>query len=330
MKGGVVMMVSALLRLVQREQRAAGDIVLTLVSDEEAGGDQGAKFLVEQYPEHFADIQFALGEFGAFSLPAGKQRIYPIMVAEKQICWMRAVIRGPAGHGSLPMRFGAVSRLADMLRQLNNGRLPVHIIPLVRQMVNTMAEVWPLPKRVIIKSLLRPAITDRVLRLLGENGNSFDALLHNTVNATVLRAGETINVIPSEVHVRLDGRLLPGFRPEHMLVELGKLIGKDVELELERYDACPDHPNMGLFPLLADILVEMDSAAVPAPMLLPGTTDGRHFSRLGIQTYGFLPMKLPDDFSFFKLIHAADERIPSTALDFGTEAIHRALVRYPG
>ena len=29
-----------------------------------------------------------------------------------------------------------------------------------------------------------------------------------------------------------------------------------------------------------------------------------------MQTYGFLPMRLPEDFAFTKLIHAADERIP--------------------
>ena len=58
-------------------------------------------------------------------------------------------------------------------------------------------------------------------------------------------------------------------------------------------------------------------------------TDARFFSRLGIQTYGFLPMRLSPDFEFLSLIHAADERIPAEALDFGTEAIYRALQRLP-
>ncbi|MFZ5568779.1 MAG: M20/M25/M40 family metallo-hydrolase [Thermodesulfobacteriota bacterium] len=330
MKGGIVMMVGALLRLIRQRQRAAGDIVLALVSDEEAGGNQGARFLVERHPEHFAGIRFAVGEFGGCSLPVETKRLYPIMVAEKQICWMRAVIRGPAGHGSLPMRGGAVARLGRMLRQLDKARLPVHIIPLVRDMVGVMAGMLPPLKRLLMKLLLRPALTDLVLELLGDKGRSFDPLLHNTVNATVLRGGETINVIPSEISVRLDGRLLPGFRPEDMLAELKKRLGNDVALELERYDACPDRPDMTLFPLLAGILEEMDPLAVPAPMLLPGTTDGRHFSKLGIQTYGFLPMKLPKDFPFFSLIHAADERIPVSALEFGMEAVHRLLVRYPG
>jgi acetylornithine deacetylase/succinyl-diaminopimelate desuccinylase-like protein len=40
-------------------------------------------------------------------------------------------------------------------------------------------------------------------------------------------------------------------------------------------------------------------------------TDSRFFAQLGIQTYGFMPMRLPADFPVLKIIHAADERIPA-------------------
>ena len=64
------------------------------------------------------------------------------------------------------------------------------------------------------------------------------------------------------------------------------------------------------------------------PLLQAGVTDGRFFSRLGIQTYGFLPMRLPEGFTFTSLIHAADERIPVEALEFGAEAVWRAVQRF--
>ena len=40
-------------------------------------------------------------------------------------------------------------------------------------------------------------------------------MLHNTVSPTIVRGGDTINVIPSEITLELDGRLLPGFTPSH-------------------------------------------------------------------------------------------------------------------
>jgi len=39
-------------------------------------------------------------------------------------------------------------------------------------------------------------------------------------------------------------------------------------------------------------------------------------------------MQLPPDFNFSATIHAADERIPAAALDFGTAAIFQLLIRF--
>ena len=63
---------------------------------------------------------------------------------------------------------------------------------------------------------------------------------------------------------------------------------------------------------------------------MPAISDARIFSKLGIQTYGFTPMKLPPGFAFFKTIHAADERIPADAVSFGADAIYELLKRYSG
>jgi len=64
------------------------------------------------------------------------------------------------------------------------------------------------------------------------------------------------------------------------------------------------------------------------PMLLPAVTDGCFFSKLGIQTYGFTPMKLPADSNFMQAAHAADERVPVEGVEFGAKAIYKALQRY--
>ena len=63
---------------------------------------------------------------------------------------------------------------------------------------------------------------------------------------------------------------------------------------------------------------------------MPGVTDARFFARLGIQTYGFLPMKLPPGFDFWSGVHGADERIPADAVDFGADAVHQALAALRG
>jgi acetylornithine deacetylase/succinyl-diaminopimelate desuccinylase-like protein len=313
MKGGVAMFVAAALRAAATELPLAGDVVLALVSDEEAGGDLGAAHLVRERPDLLAGVRYALGEFGGFSLNLGGRRFYPIQVAEKQLCWMRATVRGPGGHGALPMRGGAMARLAKLLRVLDRRRLPVHITPLTRRMIEQVAAELPAPAGVVLRGLLDRRVTDRLL---------------DTVNATIVRGGEKINVIPAEATVELDGRVLPGFAAHDLLLELQALIGADVELDVMRHDPGPPEPDLGLYDLLAGVLREADPSGTPVPLLLAAITDARHFSRLGIQTYGFLPMQLPKDLRFTQLLHAADERVPVDAVEFGTQAIRAVLERY--
>jgi len=328
MKSGVAMMLAAFLKAHQEKVSLPGDLILCLLADEEAGGDFGAKFLVEEHPEQFEGVRFAFGEFGGFTMEISGETFYPIMVAEKQVCWLKIILHGPAGHGSMIHQGGAMARLGQILQTLDKNMLPVHITPQIRQMISMMAEGVSFPTSIILKQLLNPALSDRVLGLMGEAGKTFMPLFHNTVNATIVHGGDKVNVIPSEIFLELDGRLLPGYKPEHMLAELRKLLGSDLEIEVVRHDPGPAEANMALFDTLAGILKEKDPDGHPVPLVLTGVTDARFFSQLGIQTYGFLPMTLPNDFKFTSVVHAADERIPVEAMDFGTQAIYEALQRF--
>jgi acetylornithine deacetylase/succinyl-diaminopimelate desuccinylase-like protein len=220
-----------------------------------------------------------------------------------------------------------MARLARLLLDLERTRPPVHVTPVVRQMIDSIAAALPRGRREVLLAVLKPRLTDRVLPLVGREAPALESLLRNTVNATIVRGGAKVNVVPSEIEVELDGRLLPGFTPDDMLSELRARIGGDIEVEVVRHDEGPDEADFGLFDVLAGVLRELDPEGVPVPLLQGGVTDGRYFARIGIQTYGYMPMKLGADFPLLSLPHAPDERIPVEALDFGTEAVVRALER---
>lgn len=330
MKAGVAMLVDAFARAARGELRPRGDLILCVLSDEEAGGDFGAKFLTEEHSDLFDGVRHALGEFGGARIRLGGRSFYPIQVAEKQICWLHGTVRGPGGHGAIGVRRSALGRLGRILARLDRGRLPVHVTPVARAWIEAMADALPRPQALFLRSLLEPRVADLALRAPVEELRTLDRALRNTVSATIVRGGSKINVIPAEVEVELDGRTLPGFGPAELIAEVEALAGPDLELELVRHDPTPAEPDLSVLPLLSGILRELDPVGVPVPMLQIGVTDGRFFAKLGIQTYGFLPLNLPDGFAFTKLIHAADERVPVDAVRFGAEAVGRAVERYAG
>jgi acetylornithine deacetylase/succinyl-diaminopimelate desuccinylase-like protein len=336
MKGGVAMMLAAVLRAKAEGLQPAGDIILTVMADEEAASDYGARFLVEEHPEQFEGVRYAIGEGGGSSQTIFDHRFYPIMVAEKQVCWMQATLRGQGGHGSTPLRDGAMAKLGKLLTSLNAQRLPVHITPPARQMIAAIAETLPEPVDAAVARLLDSTQTNAALDALDAQGvrsaRGWDALLHNTVNATVIRASNKTNVIPSEIEVELDGRVLPGYTADDIQTEIRAIVGKDVGEELElsiiRHDPLGGKPDMTLFPLLAELVREADPTGVPIPSMGGGFTDGRMFARLGIQNYGFLPQRFPATFVNAGMVHGVDERVPVETIEFGARVLYKLLEQY--
>lgn len=329
MKGGVAMLVAALVTAAN-DSTLETDLLLVLTSDEERGSQQGAKFLVDEHADFFAGVRYALGEIGGFTEWVGDHRLYPIQVAEKQRCLVSATVRGAGGHPSTVVRGTAAAKLGALLKKFDEKRLPAHVTASARRMLTVMADAFPPHERLALRGLLHERATNPLLLVLGKQAAPLDAILHNTATPTVIRGGESSNVIPTELSVELDGRVLPGYGPADLLRELEDLAGGLAEFELvDEEPPPPADADLALYPMLADIISRRDPGSIPIPALLPGYTDARYFARLGIQTYGFLPMRLPREIAV-DLIHAPDERVPADAIRFGTECLLEAIQRYPG
>jgi acetylornithine deacetylase/succinyl-diaminopimelate desuccinylase-like protein len=191
-----------------------------------------------------------------------------------------------------------MARLGWALSRLDRRRLPVHVVPPVRLMIDAISAALPLAQGAVLRCLATPALTDRVLGLAGPQvARNFDPLLHHTVSPVIVRGGVKPGVIPSEVELVLDGRVLPGGHVDDLVAELGHLLGRDIEIRVDLFDPYPDHLDQGLFETLGAALRRQDPKAIPVPYVSMATTDARFFARLGIQTYGFTPMQLPNGYA---------------------------------
>ena len=331
MKGGLAMLVTAFLRAANRPAAPPGDLLLAVNADEETGGDLGAAYLIREHAELFGGVRHALSEFGGYTQHVGSRRLYPIQVAQKRRCTLRLTVTGRGGHSASPHRGQASAGLGAALVAIERRRLPAHVTAPVRAMVEAMADGLPATQAAALHALLRPRLTDAILRIAGKQAEDLDPLFRNTAAATIIRAGDAANVLPTTAHAELDGRLVPGHDPDELLSELRTILPREAELQLVRADppAQRPKPNLELLALLSEVLREEDPHGHPFPLVTAGMTDARHYDRLGIQTYGFLPMRLPRG-RLPELLHAPDERVPAAALIAGAAALGRVIERYRG
>ena len=255
-----------------RESRLPGDLILALTSDEEAGSTVGMRFLVEEHSEIFDGVRHALSEFGGYTQWHGDRRFVPIAIAEKQRCLIRATVRGPGGHAATVVRGTATAKLGKLLSRLGSRWLPVHVTPPARAMLEAMSNALPIHERLALQGLLVPALTDRLIAAFGSDALLLAPMLHNTATPTVVQGGGATNVIPTELTVDLDGRVLPGLTPAQLVSELEGMFSGLASFELVAEEpAVPAEPDLSLLPLLGGVIRERDPGSVPIPMLLPGS-----------------------------------------------------------
>jgi acetylornithine deacetylase/succinyl-diaminopimelate desuccinylase-like protein len=209
MKGAVVIMLHAFVRLAASGMKPAGDIILAVVSDEEASGLYGARFLVEEHPDLFTGVKYCIGEFGGFSLRMGETMFCPIQVAERLSIRFDLTITAEGGHGSMPRRGAAMAKLGKLLTALDRKRMPVHIAPATRLMVEGMIAHTSGVTQRVMKMLLDERSAAAAFRLMPGQLGVLEPVFRNTVSPTVVRGGEKHNVIPGKISVTLDGRMVP-------------------------------------------------------------------------------------------------------------------------
>jgi acetylornithine deacetylase/succinyl-diaminopimelate desuccinylase-like protein len=123
----------------------------------------------------------------------------------------------------------------------------------------------------------------------------------------------------------VDGRFLPGYEDEFWAT-LRELCGEGVEVEAVSHQPPWETPHdTDLVDAMSRAVAAEDPGALVVPYLLSAGTDAKHFTKLGMRSYGFVPLRLPDGFDFAAMFHGVDERVPVDALHFGARVVDRLL-----
>lgn len=324
MKDMVGMMIVVARRLKQAGIVPPRDLVFAFLADEEHGGTFGAQWLVDNRPDLFEGVTEAIGEVGGFSLTVprrdgGERRLYLIETAEKGLSWMRLTARGPAGHGSMVHDRNAVTAVAEAVARLGRHQFPLVVTDTVAQFLAAVSEETGLTFDVESGDLAG------AVEKLGPMARMLKAVLHDTANPTMLKAGYKANVVPAVAEAVVDCRILPG-RKEAFEAEVDELLGPDVTREwIKNFSSYETSFDGDLVDAMNAAVLALDPDGRTVPYMLSGGTDAKSFARLGIRCFGFSPLRLPPDLDFTALFHGVDERVPVDALRFGTEVLAHFL-----
>ena len=308
-KGLGVIFLLALELLIKEGFQLRRPVIFTAVPDEEPGGDNGMRWLAENHLKEI-DPEWVWDEgSGGLKGVFGKDIMFAIAVAEKQIYRVRLIATGDPGHGSMPHANSAIVTLLNALQRIIGKPRPLCADAAAVMMFKSLAPTQKFPASFLLRHLSHPL----VLAIAGGKlaaDKLTNALLRDTVSPNVIKAGYQINVIPEQAEAQLDCRLLPSTDAQ----EFRRWLDGRIADERIRVEIIQSSPPSGIAPLdnrfyqtIRDTVMRHVPGAGVFPLLMAGATDGRYWRERGYPAYGFAPFILERE--DVGRVHGIDERL---------------------
>ncbi|SFS04423.1 Acetylornithine deacetylase/Succinyl-diaminopimelate desuccinylase [Microbacterium sp. cf046] len=318
MKDMNAMILTSVAEILRAGELPERDLILVFFADEENGGIEGSHLVVTERAEWFDGATEAISEVGGYSIAVGDRRAYLLQVGEKALIWIRLRARGRAGHGSRVHPDNAVTRLAEAVVALGRTEWPVTLTATTETMLAALRDLAD----------SQEADPDTVAISTGAAEGFIRSTLRTTTNPTALTAGYKHNVIPDAAEALIDVRTLPGSEDE-ALADIRRIVGDDIDIEIVVRDIGLEVPfECDLVDAMVAALGRADPGVPVIPYLMGGGTDNKALAALGIDGYGFAPLRLPADMDFTGMFHGVDERVPLDALVFGQRVLTDLLRTY--
>jgi acetylornithine deacetylase/succinyl-diaminopimelate desuccinylase-like protein len=313
-KDNVVAALMVMLTLKRQNVPLDRDVIFLAEAGEEGSTRVGIQYVVN---EHFAkvDAEFCLAEGGGVTRQAGKVKFAAVQALEKIPRGIELTARGPAGHGSVPLRSSAIVHLTNAVAKVAAWKPPVRLNEITRAYFRRLA------------SISTPAESKRYLDVLSKDAKAVDAadeyfldheprhasMLRTSISPNIIQAGYRINVIPSEARATLDVRVHPDDDHVALFEQIKKLINDPaVEVSWAKRDVRPGTGSANVssegFKAI-ESMVTKHYQAVTLPSMATGATDMAYLRAKGMQCYGIGPATDIEDGPKGFGAHSDQERI---------------------
>lgn len=266
MKAGLAVSLMAFDILYHVREKLAGELVLTLVGDEETGGEWGTRYVLDNAPEVYGDAML--------NADAGSPEV--VRFGEKGQLWATVRAVGRPAHGAhVHLGQNAIKRLIDAIQKIQTIEQSVCSVPDdIDQAISSASDV-----------------SERVSGR-GESG----ILRRITMNVGTIRGGTAVNMVPEDAQAELDFRFPPGVCitdiQEKILSEIAPLDGVSVEFDTH-FPPFWTSPREEIVQRTVVNTAEVMGSPAVANMRL-GFSDARFFRERGIPSvvYGLTPYNM--------------------------------------
>jgi acetylornithine deacetylase/succinyl-diaminopimelate desuccinylase-like protein len=301
------------LRILARERAALKrDVIVMLNADEESSGRYGAKYMLDHHWDKI-ECEFILSEGGSAMLAEGEVLQYGFETAEKVYNDFRLFIPGESGHSSIPVQQNAIYEAARLLAKIETFQMPIRLIETTKASLRGLSDaatgtVWGQAQ------MKKAAAGDLEAAAFLAQNPRYNAQLRSTFVPTMVRGGIRENVLPPDIEINFNARLLPDDKIEDLIrglmthagipkyqlvegdeaaVEKWKRERRNSDVAVFLVDRGVDAPASSLDTEMYDVLVrtakKLSPRAAVAPRMSTGATDLRFFRVKGIQGYGISP-----------------------------------------
>ncbi len=310
------------------------DVIFLAEAGEEGSTRHGILLMVQKYWEEI-DAEFCLAEGGGATRKDGKLRFVTIQTTEKIPYGLKLVARGPAGHGSRPLRNNAVVHLSQAVAKAAAWQTPMRLNDTTRAYFERLATISTPEEAARYNNLVHPDKTQAIQDYFADHEPGHYSMLRTSISPTIIKAGYRVNVIPSEAEATLDVRGLPDENMKDFTEQLKKIINDpQVEVVREARDtrpgAIPSSLTNVAFASLEAAQRKYYPGIITLPQMSTGATDMAYLRGKGMQCYGVGPMTDVEDGPKGFGAHSDQERILVDSLQTFVKFHYDAAIRIAG
>lgn len=317
-KDNVAAVLMTMLLLKRHKVPLDRDVIFLAEAGEEASTQVGIEYMVrEHWPEIEAEI--CLAEGGAGIRRKGQPAYVTVQTAEKIPYAFKLVSKGPAGHGSRPLKSNSIAHLSQAVARIAQFQAPMRMNDTTRYYFERLATVSEPEDAARYNALYHPEKSAEVQQYLADYEPGHNSMLRTSISPNIIRGGFQVNVIPSESEAILDVRALPDEDIEAFRAKIQELV-KDPQIQVVKEErntrpkAPPSQINHEAFRTIEASWKRIYPGITTIPSMSTGATDMAYLRAKGVQCYGIGPMIDEEDGPLGYGAHSDQERILEKSL----------------